>query len=455
VIDVKIEKQIVTGMIMSTEFLEGIVPIFREQLQAPATNKVATWCATYFKQYGQAPKRHIKDIFKQHSKSLPDEDKFLIEEFLDRLSKKFKVSKSFNATYILDIAEEYLRTIALEELHNRLGTAIDNGAVTKGENIIKKFERAARPETKGIDPFSNEAILKAFDDDAGDKLFRFPGVLGDTVGDFEREYLAAFFGIRGTGKTWWLLWTGLLAVFHGYNVVFVSLEMSEKQIVKRIHQYLNAKPTNKPKGRTEIPEFCDEEDEDGEVTTVFKKQRRKQLTMRTAMSKMVDIDESSLIKANFKLITYPSGYASVSDLKAHLHNMEYYEDFVPDVIITDYADKFKPEIDGEMRHKIGSIWKAHKALAQERKCLVLTASQTNTARTGKDIGVGSAAESMEKENEPDILIALNQNPIQKKQGLMRTCLTKHRHNEYDIIKEIYITQCYSIGRPYLDSKVKS
>ena len=450
-INAKIEKQIVTGMIISAEFLEGISPIFRNQLLIPATNKVAGWCHDYFKRYKQAPKLHIQDIVKQQSKDIDEDELDLIEDFLDKLSKRYKKSKKFNVSYVLDIAEEYLRSIALEEIHKKLGIALEKGAVTKGENIIKKFERTVRPETKGINPFTDEAILKAFEEDSGDKLFRFPGKLGEVIGDFEREYLAAFFGIRGTGKTWWLLWSGLLAVFAGYNVVFVSLEMSEKQIVKRIHQYLNAKPTKKE--RIEFPIFHDEEGEDDEIT-IIKKQRRKELSIQTALGKLKDMDESGLMKANFKLLTYPSGTTTMSDLKAHLHNMEYYEDFIPDIIITDYADKFKPEDDGEMRHRIGSIWRAHKALAQERKCLVLTASQTNTARSGRDIGIGSAAESMEKENESDLLIALNQNAEQKRQGLMRVKITKHRHSDYNLIREIYVTQCYSIGRPYLDSRVK-
>jgi hypothetical protein len=448
-IDAKIEKQIVTGMIVSTEFLEGIMPIFRDQLQIPATNTVAKWCATYYKEYSVAPNKHIQDIYKQHSKDLESESKFLIEEFLTRLSKRFKTSKKFNVPYVLDIAEEYLRTIAVKELHDKLGTAIERGAVTRAENLAKKFERMARPESKGVDPFSNESILKAFAEDDADRLFRFPGVLGETIGDFEREYLCAFFGVRGTGKTWWLLWTALLASFAGCNVVFVSLEMSEKQIIKRIYQYLTGKPTNKKE--IEVPKFNDE-DEEGEITTVIKKKKRKQLDAKIALQKMTDIRQSSLIKANFKLLSYPSGTVSVSDLKAHLHNLEYYEDFIPDVIVTDYADKFKAEEEGEMRHKIGGIWRAHKALAQERKCLVFTASQTNTARSGKDIGVGSAAESMEKENESDLIIALNQLKEQKGMGLMRACITKHRHAEWDLMKEIYVTQCLSIGRPYLDSK---
>ena len=451
-VDAKIEKQIITGMVVSTPFLEGIAPIYRNQLLISSTNTVAKWAINYFKQYGIAPGKHIQDIFKHESKNLRDEDKFLIEEFLSRLSKKFKTTKSFNVPYVLDIAEEYLRMIALEELQTKLSTAIQKGSVTRAENMVKKFERTARPESKGIDPFTKEAIVNAFNEESADLLYKFPGQLGQEIGYFEREYLMAFFGIRGTGKTWWLLWVGLLGVLEGYNIVFVSLEMSEKQIVKRIHQYLNAKPTRKNE-KIEIPVF-DYDDEDKLMTT-FKKPKRKQLSINTAINKMTALNQSSIIKANFKLLTYPSGTTTVSDLKAHLHNMEYYEDFIPDVIITDYADKFKSEEEGEMRHKIGSIWKAHKALAQERKCLVVTASQTNTARTGKDIGIGNAAESMEKENESDLLIALNQKPEQKKQGIMRVKVTKHRHDNYDLTKEIYVTQCYSIGRPYLDSRVKT
>lgn len=450
-IDSKIEKQIVTGMIVSTEFLEGISPIFKNQLQIPFTNKVGGWCFNYFKQYSIAPNKHIQDIFKKESKNLKNEDKFLIEEFLKRLSKRYKTSKKFNVSYILEIAEEYLRLINVDSTHKKLGTAIEKSAVTRAENIIKRFERTVRPQTKGINPFSKEAILKAFNNDDVDKLFKFPGELGNIVQAFEREYLTAFFGVRGTGKTWWLLWTGLLAVQHGYNVVFVSLEMSEKQIIKRIHQYLNAKSPTKKK--IEIPIFHDS-NEDEDIQTIFKTKTRKQLNAEIAMKKLSDIDEANLIKANFRLLTFPSGTATMSDLRSQLNNMESYEGFIPDVIITDYADKFKPEIDGEMRHKIGDIWKSHKALGQERKCAVFTASQVNTVRTGKDIGIGTGAESLEKENESDLIIALNQKPEDKKNGLMRVCLTKHRHEEFHVIEEVYVTQCLSIGRCYLDSKIK-
>lgn len=447
-VDVKIERQIVTGMIVNDEFLRGVSSIFKDQLRVPFANRVAGWCMDYYKQYQEAPTKHIKDIFLHHSKNgLPDEEKFLISEFLDRLSKKYVKSSSFNVPYILDNTEEYFRLLALEELKRDLDKSLEKGKITKAENLVKKFEHVVRPETSGVDPFSKDAIRNTFDEQSSDVLFKFPGELGEEVGYFEREYLAAYFGVRGTGKTWWLLWTGLLAVTQGYNVVFVSLEMSEKQVIKRIHQYLTALPTRAYKDPIMIPRFHEEG-----VTTYFKETRRDELSLELALRRTRDLDDTNLFRAKFKLLTYPSGTHTVGDLKTQLTNMEYYDDFIPDVIITDYADKFRAEKGGERRHQLEEVWNQHKALAQEKKCFVVTASQTNTSRTGVDIGVGSAAECIEKENLCDLIFALNQKPDEKKAGLMRLSLTKHRHDDYDIMRKVYVTQCLKIGRPYLDSR---
>lgn len=450
-IDAKVERQIITGMIVNTEFLKGINQIYEEQFQTLMARRIGGWCIEHFKQYDQAPVQHIEDIFKRNKKRLKKDEKFLIEEFLMRLSKKYESSNGFNVEYILDIAEEYFRKVAIDQLRDKLGSALEKGKVTKAENLIKRFERTARPTSNGVDPFSHEAILRAFREDEPDKMFGFPGELGKVIGTFEREYLISFFGTRGKGKTWWLLWVALLAVFKGYNVVFVSLEMSEKQLVRRVHQYISGLPLKKGK-EVKIPVFSDEESR----ITRFKASDRKELSIPLISKKIAAMDDSSLFKGNLKMLFYPSGTKTVDDLRSQLQNMEHYSGFVPDVIVTDYADKFKSSFKTESRrHQLEDVWNEHKALAQERKCLVATASQANTARTGKDVGEGTATESMAKEDLCDVIIALNQRPEEKKQGVMRLGVTKHRHDIYDIQKEVYVTQCFQIGRPYLDSMLKT
>ena len=447
-IDAKMEKQIVTGMVVSTEFLQGISQIYTDQLQIPMLRRVAGWCIDYYKQYEQAPKAYIEDVFKKEKKKLRKEEAFLIEELLKRLSKKY-ANKEFNIEYVLNSGEEYFRTVAIQKLKDGITNSLEKGKLTRAENLVKKFERTARPISKGVDPFSHEEVIEAFSEENSDVMFGFPGTLGEVIGLFEREYLVSIFGTRGKGKTWWLLWISLLAVFKGYNVVFVSLEMSKKQLVRRVHQFLSGLPLRG--GLVKIPKFNFGE---GKNLTYFKEVQKGKLSTHLAIDKLNVMDESSLIKAHLKMLFFPSGRKTMEDLRSQLANMENYDDFIPSVIVTDYADKFKSEIKGDRRHQLDEVWNGHKALAQERKCLVVTASQANTARTGKDVGEGTATETMAKEDLSDVTLALNQKPDEKRQGVMRVGVTKHRHDDYDIAREVYVTQCHKIGRPYLDSVLK-
>jgi spore coat polysaccharide biosynthesis protein SpsF (cytidylyltransferase family) len=65
-----------------------------------------------------------------------------------------------------------------------------------------------------------------------------------------------------------------------------------------------------------------------------------------------------------------------------LLKVETIDDFVPNVIVVDYADILAPEnLKLEGREKHDETWKMLKNLASSRNCLVITATQSNRART--------------------------------------------------------------------------
>jgi hypothetical protein len=487
----KIEKKIVTGMIVSEEFLKGIVQIYRP-LQVPFAKEVAGWCLEHFNEYRKPPLKHIEDIFIAHKEELSEEQEDLIGDFLQHISEEYEEAETFNVQYILDTAEKYFRTITLQELNKRLSATITKGNINKGEALIKDFERVVRPQTKGVNPFDVEVIQNAFTEDHTNNLFRFPDVLGNIVGNFEREHLVSFVGVSSIGKSWWLMWMAMLGLSEGYRVVYVSLEMSEKQMVKRIHQFINACPTKECDvillpvfdctknqkdicDRKERRSKCGIQDEDGndmdfhqakkggykpctECTEDYKQGLWHKVVKRKVLSEQMVLEKNklvygSLIKKNrFKFIKYPSKGATMSELRSHLLNIEQYEGFIPDIIVTDMADKFSAEnTRQDTRHQIDEVWRAHKSLAQERKCLVVTASQSNTMRTEKDIRQGDWAESVGKIQESDISFALNQKPEEKSQGLMRVSVLKQRDDDFDLTTEVNVLMSYKIGRPYLKS----
>jgi len=74
---------------------------------------------------------------------------------------------------------------------------------------------------------------------------------------------------------------------------------------------------------------------------------------------------------------YPTKSASTQTLKNHIEKLKQ-RDIKPDMILVDYGDLLKPvTVTREKRHDLESIYEELRAIAQENKCPVWTASQTN------------------------------------------------------------------------------
>lgn len=485
--DARFERQIVTGIIVSTEFLKGVYPIYREGcLRIPFARTIAIWVLEYFEKYQVSPGKQIEEIFRDKKDSISDLDEIeMIESFLTDISNEYVKGETFNAGYLLDKTENHFRELSLKNLTNEIKKSLIGGRIEEAEALVKGYNRVTRIQTKGVDPITDTKIIaSALDDTSGDKLFSLPGVLGETIGPLERGWLFSFVGSSGTGKTWWLMLTALRALFAGYNVVFVSMEMSEKQMTRRIQHWINALPSRKWAGELLIPVFDCLKNQSGfcnkstrtnsisfkdkkkylpcvecmntpeyDLATWFKTITKEELTISHAIEKSRAIKRSALLRGNsFKLVTYPSRTATIQDIKVYLHNLENYEDFIPDVIVTDYADKVRPSDSRQQwRHQLAEIWEGHKSLAQEKNCLVVTASQSNTARTGKDIKQGDWAESISKLELSDAGMSINMTAEDKEQGIMRATVMKQRHDDFNLIQEVMVLHALKIGRPYLSS----
>ena len=78
-----------------------------------------------------------------------------------------------------------------------------------------------------------------------------------------------------------------------------------------------------------------------------------------------------------RAIHIPSKTATVSDLQTEVELLRQRENFIPDVIIIDYADLIKPDSHDAKRHQLDDIWEELRAWGQTDSALIITASQTN------------------------------------------------------------------------------
>jgi len=510
-VDTRLERKIAIGVITSDRFLREITPIIKSVghgWKSSFVGIVIDWCLEYFEHYGKAPGRNIEDLFiNKQADILDDANAQLIEEFLSSISEEYEQGETFNAGFALDEAEKYFRLASLKNLRDEINQCIVGGRIEEGENLAAEYKRPARQQMKGVDPLRDtDFILESLkpDDENPEILFTLPGVLGRAVGPLERGMLVAIQAESGVGKTWWLWFMTRLAIMRGFSGPFFSLEMRESKMARRMWQDLTGQPV-KGDPIIKIPVFDCLQNQKGEctlskrkggvplvrdgklpqadltvkmiqemtpngykpcdacrdnwttekMTTWWKLVEREYLDSATAIHKRDVMNRSGLLKkiGKLHLVEFPADSLTIPEMKAYIHNLRYYENVDIDFITTDYADKFRWEITGDPRNSIGRIWGGHKAIAQEQHCLVLTASQSNTERTGKRVGGGSWSETIEKRRVLDLGIALNQKAADYEKGIVFASIDKIRDGEKVMSSEIAVLQQLSIGRPYLDSCV--
>lgn len=137
-VDARIERQIITGMILDDHFLRQ-TKAFANLLQADFARRVAEWCVEYHSQYGKPPGKHIEDLYLQHKREVPEDEAAVLEEFLSGISEEYERSKGFNADFILDKAEQHFRLVSLKGLQGCLQRAIIGGKPDEGEQYIHNW----------------------------------------------------------------------------------------------------------------------------------------------------------------------------------------------------------------------------------------------------------------------------------------------------------------------------
>lgn len=499
--DSRIERQIVMGMVVSTEFLIEIKPLYTPKaFNIDYAREVSSWCMEYFEEYKKAPGKNIEEIFHSHaSNGMREEQVELVSAFLLSISDEYERGEEINVSYLLDNAEKHFRLTSLSRLRTDIGQSIASGRLADAEAIVKGYVRVTRPETEGVDPMTDISVISnALREENREGMFSLPGDLGRAVGDFHRGHLIGVLGAPGVGKTWWLQQLAIRGALRGYNVLFVSLEMDRDQMVRRMQHSLTGLPNRRFSGKLLLPVFDCEFNQDDSCTKEYRTCRigvmgrdgkmtfqeaskkyvlctackgderrgrnyrfavwhkeitREELDTKRAIIKAKKIIKSNILRGNrLKLVCYPSNTFTEYALRAYLYNLEHYENFIVDMIVTDYAQKFKHEnIKQETRHKIRDIWDAHKSIAQQRHILVATASQTSAARSGRDAQRGDWSEGIAPLEVCDVGYILNQSPEEKDMGLMRVRVAKQRHDEYELTGEVKVLYSYKIGQTYLDS----
>lgn len=450
-IEISIERRVLSNLIMSTPLLGKCYKVGDPRLfESSLTRIVATWVWEFYDRKGVAPGPAISDIFRQKASTLQPSDKDMVGAFLSACSDEWLPT---NVSLAEDMAVKYFQDRSLALLVEKLQRAVQSGDTSGGFHAVAEFTKPDVRQADVVDIFKDaQAVSSAFENDE-EEIFTMPGVLGSVIGPFIQEDFIAFIGPPKSGKTWWLMAIAVQAALQGRSVLFVSLEMSKKQMVRRFWQML----TGTTRYGEEVPWPVFEYDSEGvahvrdgshtppRVDASVEGVERAQQALRSVSR-----------HGRLELRNYATGTLSVRGLEAELKDMEVYEGFTPEVICVDYADIMDLGPGSDEREKINRCWKSLRGLASTRKCMVATVSQTGRATVSgeQDAAEGQISEDIRKVAHVTKMITINHTPKEKKRGICRIACNTTRDGA-PVNDSVVCTSCLSIGRPYLECELLS
>ncbi len=483
------EQRILTGLIVSSSFIREIEDaITFSYFHSNYVKKVARWTIDYFHQYDSAPFDHIQDIFNNKKYELEPNEVEIVEQLLQNISERYQQEGGINTDYLIDVATKYFRKRELEIRHQNIGILLQQDNVNEAEAELEAYRKVGRRLSGWVDPFAEKEIIEVFES-MEQTFLTFPGQLGDFMGNLQREWLVAIMAPFKRGKTWFLQEFAIMAALLEWKVAVFYLEGTPISLKERIYKRITS--GYKRGGQVTFPVFDCIHNQTGECELPY---RTNQLALYDEQGRIprynpeleykictacrnrtqdyhiatwyeqierppfdyVEVRKmQNVLDRNLWIKPYPRFSANTSHIRRDLDNLEHREDFIPDIIVIDYAGILLPEdarITGVDR--VDETWKSLGRLAGERRAQVVTASQvTRQAMEKAKVKGSETAQWIGILAHVDAMYSMNQTPDEKRRGVMRIGKIAHRHQDFDTDQDCYVLQALDLGQFHLDSQI--
>jgi hypothetical protein len=502
IVNADLEDDILTALITNTEFISKVYKQYDSRYFSDYGKTIAKWVISYWEQYKQAPGRNIQSIYNVEHEKLSPDVAHNISTYLSNLNDVFEHAEDVNLDYLLDKSREYFRRKAYETLFSEGMDLVSSGRMDEAEKLHSEFRGVVQATSKWENPFSPKVVGNHFADiESGrHEVLSFRGALGELIGPLEREWLVAFLGPMKRGKSFWLQEAIFQAIVARRRVAYINLEMGTKGIREREYRRISGLPDDNNR-IIKLPKFDCYNNQTGKCPLPHMRTNRISLRLKDNDYGLPDWQDANpryqvctVCRGNPELrdsfipdvwyvpwkareslrlqtvarsirgfarnygdrlrqITYPAYSVTIADICRDLDELAYAEGFFPDLVILDYGDILRTEYQtGSERDRISSDWKKMKGIAGERRCLWITASQTNRIGLDKDtVSQKDIAEDIRKLAHVDVMVGINQTEAEKSELITRLNVLANRHRLFSSAQVIVLHQL-AIGATYLDSE---
>jgi hypothetical protein len=481
-------RTILTGMLTDTDFLDECEGFLKPELfDSPGARRLGRWALAHYQTYREAIGMAVLDRFENFVSSREEDDSEVVQ--MAGILERLEEGGTSSVEYMKDAAWEFFQFQQFRVTAGNVMTAVDNGDLEAAMQAVQGYDELEKERPSWVDPFLEPDRAAMSVEKTGEELFRIHGALGCLVNPMlKREHLVSILASEKKGKTFHLTNLALAARAQGRDVAFFQAgDMTEDQLLTRIGVTLTGRPEMESDcGEFEVPcldcqynidDECDMEwrkcDVDSTragylpcrvcqrlrhpdwspVVTRRKVREDRPLTVPAAR-KALDHFRRITPHSQFRLSTHPNETLTTYGIYRILDRWERLDGFVPDVIVIDYADLLEVEgmANKDRRNQEDTKWKRLRRMSQERRALVITASQADTASyEAKVLGATNFSESKTKNAHVNAIFGLNQSPEEKEAGIMRVNTVLARGMDFNSHITARVLYSLRIGRPHISS----
>mgnify|MGYP003645926866 CR=1 FL=1 len=348
----------------------------------PSYKTIATILRTELEEENEATQQQIRSYFARIYKtdSGVESAEYIKEIALD-FCKKQKLKEAMMKSVNL------LQRSSFDEISDIINTALKLGTDNNfGYDYLKDFEK--RFQIKARDPVTTG----------------WTELDNISKGGLGRGELGVVIAPTGAGKSMALVHLGTEALKIGKNVVHYTLELQDTTVAIRYDSCLTGIPLN------DVYNFKD-----------------------LILERVEELEGQLVVKE------YPTKSASTNTIKTHLDKLRRRGTDIG-LIIVDYGDLLRPKvINREKRIELESIYEELRAIAQEFKCPVWTASQTNRSGLNAEvITMESISEAFNKCFVADFIFSISRTVEDKAVNTGRLFVAKNRNGPDGIIYPIFM-----------------
>jgi hypothetical protein len=409
---------------------------------------VAQKAIVYIDEFRVPPGDHLPELLEHELQADPKQT----EHWTRLLLNLYESKDSVHAEYVISKLSKFinLQTLrgaiieAAEQLQRGEEDAVENAEVVLQQAFASRVQTFS-PGVKLTDPSALDFLLH--EEPAMPTGIPFLDRLN--LGPSRKE-LHLFMAMQGRGKTWWLINLGKHGLLHRQKVCHITLEFSERNIIKRYYQSLFA--IAKRKQATQVTTF--KTNSKGVFLDLHIEQRMpKHVFEQSTIFKKLHsrIKDWAPKLGNLVVKEFPTGGLTTRELTGYLDLLESSSRFVPDLLLVDYPDLMR--IDSKnYRIDLGRVYKELRGIAVERNIAVGIVSQSNRAGSKvKKLTEANIGEDFSKIQTTDTAFFYNQTDQELKLGLARIEVAKTRNEAGHF--EVLISQNYNTGQFCLDSSM--